>query len=289
MVQSSNAGQLPDFSHPDRLRELTRAFCDIAVEAGQATIPVFEAHPAGRIKADNSPVCEADERAETIILAHLARLAGDIPVVSEEAAARTRPPEVGGTFILVDPLDGTREFLRGSGEFTVNIALIHNGWPIAGVVYAPVKDELWAGYGGGGPHAYAWKSQGPGAAAAKGLTAGNERALHVRAMPDAGRVMLASLSHQDAQSLAFAKRLGDAYLRTAGSSLKFCWIAEAEADVYPRFNTTMEWDTAAGDAVLRAAGGLVADCDGAPFTYGKAGFRNGPFIAWGDPAAAAKF
>lgn len=285
MRQNGNAGDL----QPGRLLELTRAFCAMAVEAGQATLPIFEAHPAGRLKADNSPVCEADERAEAIILDRLARIAGDIPVVSEEAATRAGTPAVGDTFILVDPLDGTREFLRGSGEFTVNIALIQDGWPMAGVVYAPVKDELWAGYGGGGPHACAWKCRGLPTLAAQGAAAGDQTKLQTRPMPEAGRIVLVSLSHQDARSMAFAMRLGDAELKTAGSSLKFCWIAEAAADAYPRFNTTMEWDTAAGDAVLRAAGGLVCDDDGAPFAYGKAGFRNGPFIAWGDPAAAARF
>ena len=186
----------------------------------------------------------------------------------------------GQTFILVDPLDGTREFLSHNGEFTVNIGLIVDSAPRAGVVYAPAFGQLWIG------GATASTCQvAPGAA----LPPPEERrAIHARPAPQQGLTALVSRSHADPATEAYLAKLPVKERRRAGSALKFCVVAEGQADVYPRFGQTMEWDTAAGDAVLRAAGGIVRDSAGCPMRYGKAEaqFRNGPFVALGDPKAA---
>jgi 3'(2'), 5'-bisphosphate nucleotidase len=211
----------------------------------------------------------------------LAAWATPIPIVAEEATAAGAPMVVAERFVLVDPLDGTREFIARNGEFTVNVALIERGRPIAGAVYAPALERLWfagarafacaAPVGADLPPPEAW------------------RALKVRAAPPA-LTALASRSHCDPPTEAFLAGLPIADRRSAGSSLKFCVIAEGEGDVYPRFGPTMEWDTAAGDAVLRAAGGTTLSAEGGPLLYGKiaAGLRNGAFVAWGDPRAAAR-
>ena len=264
----------------DRLAECFAALC---VEAGAVVMDVYRAGCATRTKADQSPVTEADERAEALILARLADCLPGWPVLAEEAAARGQGLAGCPRFILVDPLDGTREFVSRNGEFTVNIGLVVAGVPVAGAVYAPVLDRLWSG----GATARLRRIV-PGA----GLhEATEDRPLRTRSAPAAGWTALASRSHGDAETEALLARLPVSDRRAAGSSLKFCVVAEGEADVYPRFGLTMEWDTAAGDAVLRAAGGTVLDPDGAPFRYGKAdaGYRNGPFVAWGDPGAAARF
>lgn len=242
-----------------------------AVIARQAGARIMSFHGAAGVvaKQDGSPLTQADLAAHAAILAGLAAACPDLPVVSEEDAARAEaPPE--GPFILVDPLDGTREFISGNGEFTVNIALIDAGVPVAGVVHAPALGRLWAGALGAGATA-----SGPDGAPA--------RSIAVRAPGAAGLVAVASRSHRDAETEAFLAGLPIAGLRSVGSSLKFCLVAEGEADVYPRFGPTMEWDTAAGQAVLEAAGGRVVCPDGAPFRYGKAGaaWRNGGFVAWG--------
>jgi 3'(2'), 5'-bisphosphate nucleotidase len=229
----------------------------------------FHGAAAATAKADGSPLTQADLAAHDAIAAGLAQACPEFPVVSEEDSARAEaPPD--GPFILVDPLDGTREFLSGNGEFTVNIALIDGGVPVAGVVHAPALGRLWAGALGSGASA-----RGPGDVAS--------RPIAVRSPVNAGLVAVASRSHRDAQTDAFLAGLAIAGLRSVGSSLKFCLVAEGEADVYPRFGPTMEWDTAAGQAVLEAAGGRVVQPDGTPFRYGKAGagWRNGAFVAWG--------
>ncbi len=227
-------------------------------------------------KGDGSPVTLADAEAEAIILAGLARIAPDIPVVAEEEAAAGRVPGACERFFLVDPLDGTREFITGNGEFTVNIALVEHGVPVMGVVFAPALGRLFAGCPAG-----AWSRD-----------AGEERrAMRVRAMPPALTVV-GSRSHGSPETDAFLRDLPVAGFAACGSSLKFCLLAAGEADFYPRFGRTMEWDTAAGDAILRAAGGLVTTCDGRPLAYGKreqagdADFANPHFLAFGDPALA---
>ncbi len=251
-------------------------FARIASDAGVAVIEVYESDFEHRTKADSSPVSDADERAEEIILARLAAFLPGVPVLAEESAARDGVGgPLGATFILVDPVDGTREFLKRNGSFTVNIALIHNGAPVAGCVYAPARKEMfWAG-----DAAYVLEGLAAGATIANGAGA----RMATRAYPAEGLVAVTSSSHLDEQTKAFMKRLPISGETATGSSLKFCLVAQGKADVYPRFGPTMEWDTAAGHAVLRGAGGQVLNPNGAPFTYGKAagGYRNGAFVAWG--------
>jgi 3'(2'), 5'-bisphosphate nucleotidase len=263
---------------PD-LADLLDRLLPIAAEAG-ARIVAIRARPHDvTAKADGSPLTEADLAAEALIDAGLRLAAPGIAVVSEEAAERLAPPP-GAPFLLVDPLDGTREFLGPSGEFTVNIALIEAGRPVAGVVYAPALGRIWRGARGlGAAHAALPAGADPAAIAWAPIAA--------RPRPAAAWTAVASRSHLDAETSAFLAGLPVAEHRAIGSSLKFCLVAEGAADVYPRFGPTMEWDTAAGQAVLEAAGGSVTTPQGAPFGYGKAasGFRNGPFIAWGKPPA----
>ncbi|WP_431285261.1 3'(2'),5'-bisphosphate nucleotidase CysQ [Humitalea sp. 24SJ18S-53] len=243
----------------------------IAVAAGRRIMQVYAQGAAAQDrKADGSPVTEADLAAEAIILAGLAEAAPGIPVVSEEDGGGTAPrPAPEATFFMVDPLDGTREFLGRTDEFTVNIALIAAGRPVAGVVFAPALGLLWSGALGHGATLRA-DGQAP-------------RPIAARPRPTGGLVAVVSRSHHDAQTEAFLARLPVIARRAIGSSLKFCLVAQGEADVYPRFGPTMEWDTAAGQAVLEAAGGRVTDPDGAPFRCGKrdAGYRNRAFVAWG--------
>jgi 3'(2'), 5'-bisphosphate nucleotidase len=253
--------------------DIAVAFCAIARDAGMAIMRIYESGTVARLKDDRSPVTDADEQAEAIILVQLRKLFPDIPVVAEESAARGETPAIAGRFILVDPLDGTKEFINRNGEFTVNIALIENGRPVAGVVYAPAIDAIFAG-----ADLYAWRE-----------THGVRAEIRVRTPPTAGMTALCSRSHPDAKSDAFLADLPIAERIEAGSSLKLCRIAEGVADVYPRFGPTMEWDIAAGHAVLAAAGGAVLRPDGAVMPYGKAetGFRNEAFVAWASPPGAA--
>jgi 3'(2'), 5'-bisphosphate nucleotidase len=250
-----------------------------ALAAGPAVMEEYERGCEVVSKKDGSPVTAADRRAEAIICECLASLRPSPPVCAEEAMAAGAPPPVGERFLLVDPLDGTREFLAYNGEFTINVALIESGAPTAGAVYAPAIGRLWVG----GDSAFACEAR-PGAELPG---EGARRPIRTRRAPES-LVAFASRSHLDAQSDSFLKRLPIGETRFVGSSLKFCLIAEGEGDVYPRFAPTMEWDTAAGDAVLRAAGGAVLDPSGQPLRYGKveSGLRNGAFIAWGDAAAA---
>jgi 3'(2'), 5'-bisphosphate nucleotidase len=250
-------------------------FVAIAARAGQAIVEVRERPHQVVAKGDGSPLTEADLAAEAIIAAGLKEAAPGIPVVSEEDAARAAPPE-GAAFILVDPLDGTKEFLGPSGEFTVNIALIEAGRPLCGVVYAPALGRIWRGAAGAGAEA---GELAPGADPERIAW----RPIRARRRPASDLVAVASRSHLDPQTEVFLAGLPVGERRSIGSSLKFCLVAGGEADVYPRLAPTMEWDTAAGQAVLEAAGGRVTTPEGGPFLYGKAGagFRNGPFIAWG--------
>jgi 3'(2'),5'-bisphosphate nucleotidase len=255
---------------------IAEIFAELALEAGAVVMRIYAGDPHARRKPDESPVCDADEQAEAIILAGLAERMPGVPVLAEEAASRGEKPVCGQSFILVDPVDGTREFLGHNGEFTINIALIEQNRPYVGVVYAPALARLWVA----GNDAYVCEAA-PGSAVPP---VEKRQKLHVRPAPAGGLVALASRSHSDPATEAFLADLPVAERRSAGSSLKFCCIAEGEADVYPRFGQTMEWDTAAGDAVLRAAGGIVLDNLGEPLQYGKASaqFKNGPFIAWGE-------
>jgi 3'(2'), 5'-bisphosphate nucleotidase len=239
-----------------------------AYEAGKAIMEVYAGGFVATRKEDHSPVTAADLAAEKIIIDALADLAPGIPVVAEEqAAAFGLPGDPAARFFLVDPLDGTKEFIARNGEFTVNIALIENGVPVLGVVFLPALDEMYAGLG---DTACRWRRGG----AAEPIAA--------RLPPPGGAVMTISRSHA-ARELVQVENLGEhvAAAMVAGSSLKFCRIAEGVADLYPRFGPTMEWDTAAGHAILLAAGGSVATLDGRALGYGKPGFRNPHFIARG--------
>jgi 3'(2'), 5'-bisphosphate nucleotidase len=245
-----------------------------AQRAGGAIMAVYATDFAVRDKADTSPVTAADEAAEKIILADLAAIAPAIPVVAEEAVAAGKVPIVADRFFLVDPLDGTREFVSRRDEFTVNVALIEAGKPVLGVVFAPARRELYWG------DVRAGKS-GHIDADPDGTMPSMGNMIAVRQAPAAGLTAVASRSHRTPETDTLLANYPVTEFRSIGSSLKFCLVAAGEADIYPRIGTTMEWDTAAGHAVLAAAGGSVTGLDGEPFIYGKPGFRNGNFIARG--------
>lgn len=246
----------------------------LAEAAGKHILSIYHSAFTVERKSDASPVTAADREAEDVILPRLAKLTPHIPIVSEEAMAAGDRPKVENKFWLVDPLDGTKEFVNRIGEFTVNIALVENGAPILGVVHVPVSGESFAG-------------AGPGSATRR-ARGGEPRRIEARAPSTDGLVVLTSRFHADTTKLdAFL----DTYLsaraqhiqerKAAGSALKFCLIAAGEADLYPRLGPTMEWDTAAGHAVILAAGGAVETLDGAPLRYGKPDFRNTDFLVRG--------
>lgn len=239
----------------------------ITRDAGALILDIYRTDFAVRGKQDQSPVTEADERAEKLIVPALLAMAPGVPVVAEEAVAAGRIPEVQDLFWLVDPLDGTKEFIGRNGEFTVNIALVHRGRPVLGAVLAPALERLFLGDVGRG----AWLEDAAG-----------RREIRCRAAPREGLTVVASRSHGDAAALdAFLAGRRVASLVGAGSSLKLCLIAAGEADLYPRLGRTMEWDIAAGHAVLAAAGGTVCDLSGQALGYGKPGFDNPHFVAAG--------
>lgn len=256
--------------------QLLQAVTQVALQAAEQVMQVYRGAFAVRGKADASPVTEADERAEALITAALLGLQPEVPVVAEEAAARGEVPAIGGRFWLVDPLDGTREFVSRNGEFTVNIALVEDGEPVLGVLVVPVDGRVYAGLTTPGVRG-AWRRVG----------SGEPQPIRVRGVPTAGPVLACSRSHGDETALQkWLARQGRAAAGrvVAGSSLKFGLLAEGAADWYPRFGRTMEWDTAAGHAVLAAAGGEVLDLQGRPLRYGKPGFENPHFWARGAPA-----
>lgn len=258
-------------------RGLMQIMVRAAVAGGAEILDARARGAAMRLKSDASPVTEADERAERVILDALAAQFPDVPAVGEEAVSAGQAPAQSGMFFLVDPLDGTREFVAGRDEFTVNIALVSEGVPVAGVVYVPADGRLWLGdLMTGQPIARAGVA--PACAAAPevaSLAPVGRPALATRSP-----VALVSRSHGDPRVEAYLARVGVTETRPMGSSVKFCLLAEGVADLYPRFGRTMEWDTAAGDAVLRAAGGVTLDSAGMPLAYGKAGHENGNFVAW---------
>ncbi|MBM3551752.1 MAG: 3'(2'),5'-bisphosphate nucleotidase CysQ [Alphaproteobacteria bacterium] len=262
------------------IEDLARLFANLAIAAGALAMEVLDnLSIESRLKSDASPVTEADERIEAYLLRELERSLPGVPFLAEESAARGMTLGAGEAFLLIDPIDGTREFLARSPDFTVNVALAEKSAPRVGAVYAPAQGRVW--FSG---------ARGYEADAAPGQSlppAQNWRLLRARPRPHDGLVALISKSHLDEATKAFLSTQKIARSVPAGSSLKFCLLARGEADVYPRFGPTMEWDTAAADAVLRAAGGATLDPQGAPLRYGKtdAGYRNGPFIAWADAAA----
>ncbi len=244
--------------------ELLPQLMDCARLAGERIMQIYAQKDKGATKkGDGSPVTLADTAAEAVILPVLADLTPDIPIVSEENAA-SHAMAAGERFWLVDPLDGTKEFLRSDsqGAFTVNMGLIENGQPTLGVVYAPALDRMFTGCVGHG-------------------ATEDGQSITIRQVPVGGAVAVASKSHRDETTNAWLERHGISQTVSIGSSLKFCLLAAGEADVYPRFAPTMEWDTAAGHAVLAAAGGHVTTTDGrTPFAYGKPKYFNEGFIAW---------
>lgn len=256
---------------------LLSQLAETCVEAGAAILAIYETEFAVTHKGDSSPVTEADAAGEAIILAALARLAPGIPVIAEEEVSAGRIPDTDGQFFLVDPLDGTKEFVERRGDFTVNIALIEDHAPSLGVVYAPVDRRLYVGDVLAG---VAWT-----ALVGDDGTIGASAPIAIRKRPAAGIDAVASRSHNSPETEAYLDQFDVASRVSRGSSLKICMVAIGEADLYPRLAPTCEWDIAAGDAVLRAAGGTLDAPDGAPMRYGKEKFFNVGFVAAGDVAA----
>ncbi len=260
---------------------LAKALIPVAQAAGKAIMRHYRDGVATEYKDNWSPVTAADRDAEAIILTALAKILPGVPVVAEEEAAAGRIPATGSEFLLVDPLDGTREFVNKRDEFTVNIALIRDRRPVFGLVYAPAisAQDLYVTLAA---DRCAMGRIDPDGEPALDAVAGL-KPIKARTVDMDGLVVLASRSHMDDETRAFIARHKVKETRNAGSSLKFCVIARGDADLYPRFGPTMEWDTAAGQAVLAAAGGDVTMLDGTPFHYGKTdkAFLNPGFLAWG--------
>ena len=262
------------------LDALLGALRDIAERAGTAILGYYGGGDEIAVteKADHSPLTQADLAADRLIVSALRGLTPGVPVISEEGEDAAALPAQTPCFWLVDPLDGTKEFISRNGEFTVNIALVAEGQPMAGVVHAPALARTWLG-----------GTAVDGARRAGVATVGQPPApITARAMPPEGAVVVASRRHGDPERMAaFLGGRPIADTRNAGSSIKFCLIAAGEADIYPRFGRTMEWDTGAGHALLRAAGGRVETVAGAPLSYGKSGFENPEFVAYGRSDASA--
>jgi 3'(2'), 5'-bisphosphate nucleotidase len=251
----------------------------IASRAAAAILAVPRLDLNRRDKPDASPVTAADDASETVILAGLERLLPEVPVVSEETTGNRPFEGLGGRFVIVDPLDGTREFLADLDEYTVNIAIVENETPVAGVVAAPARGLIWRGYVGHGAERLALT---PGTAPD---AARQRMAIHTRSRPASGARVLISRSHLDAATDAYVDRLPRPEKIACGSAVKFCLLAEGSADLYPRLGPTSEWDVAAGHAVLMAAGGDLRKPDGSPLRYGQGSFRIAGFIATGDVTA----
>jgi 3'(2'), 5'-bisphosphate nucleotidase len=264
----------------DRAASLMEPLTDLVMQAGRAILAVDRRAMQIEGKSDGSPVTEADLAADRIIGSGLARLAPDIPALSEERVHQGAPPHR-GTFFLIDPLDGTKEFVAGRGEFTVNLALVADGTPLLGIIGAPAIGWLWRGL------------VGQGAERLRLTETGIETAepIHTRTFPGPGDPWIAAVSrsHGDADTEAFIARRPGAVRTRLGSAVKFGRLAEGAADIYPRLAPTSEWDVAAGCAVVAAAGGKVTDAQGRPLRFGErpGDFLIPAFIAWGDPAAAA--
>jgi len=246
----------------------------IAARAAAAILDLASKGDA-RIKADGSPVTAADEAAEVIICEGLQRLAPGIPIISEERASHDKPKAIeSGSYFLVDPLDGTREFIAGRDEYTINIALMTDGAPLLGIICAPAPSlgGFWRGIDGRGADRIA------------GATIGKPTPIHTRPRPPREVAIMVSRSHLDARTRAFADGFPQAKLVQCGSSVKLCRVADGTADLYPRLAPTRDWDVAAGHAILKAAGGDVTAPDGSPLRYGTADLSIPAFVASGRPA-----
>jgi len=251
------------------------AINSIAVEAGKLIMEHYNNAPGDiTLKDDQSPVTAADIAANDYIVRELQKLTPTIPIVAEEHSAEMNNKLANSPlFWLVDPLDGTKSFIKRKGEFTVNIALIDHHIPVMGVVYVPVTEVLYYG-----ESTHAWKQEAGQAA----------KVIHVAVPGDDGAIVIASLSHRTPETDDYIERIKVKSLISASSSVKFCLLAEGAAHVYPRFGRTMEWDTAAGHAVLIGAGGCVTNIDDTPFMYGKKLFENPYFIAYGGRSGRRK-
>ncbi len=266
---------LPDF------RRLASSLLPAVIAAGRIQMAYYQNGVVVENKADASPVTAADQEAEVILVAAIQAAMPGVPVVAEESAAAGHTPETADLFFLVDPLDGTREFIKKNGDFTINIGLVQTCVPVFGIIYAPALNQLFVTVG---PNE-AVEAHLPPASSALSLDELDLRPLNARKPPANGLVALESRSHRSPETTEFLATLPISAVQPAGSSLKFCLIARGEADLYPRIGATCEWDTAAGHAILNAAGGKVVQVDGSPFVYGKSGskFLNPHFVAWGKP------
>ncbi len=252
------------------LAALRPAIVALARRAGTTILEIYESAFAVRDKADRTPVTEADERSEALIVAGLAALTPGVPVVAEEAQARGEngfANPAPSLFWLVDPLDGTREFVARNGQFAVNIGLVRDGRPVLGAILSPIEGIVWSGIVGTGAY--------------RQVRDGGETLIRARAKPAKGLVVVTSRSHASGAESAVASAHRIAEHRRLGSAVKFGLLAEGSADIYPRMGPTSEWDTCAGEALLVAAGGHVERTDGRLLEYGKPGFRNPDFIARG--------
>ncbi len=246
---------------------------NIAIDAGAVIMEIYKQGMDVKLKSDNSPVTQADVDAEAVILKGLAEFDPQTPVIAEEAVAGGKKPVAAPRFYLVDPLDGTREFISRNGEFTVNIAIIEEGNPVCGVIFAPAINRLFCGRKDLG----AWQSS---FSIGDDLAGADWQKFQTPPLPLKDVIAVASRSHRDQETEDWLKEKGVGKVISAGSSLKFCLVATGEAHLYPRFGRTMEWDTAAGHAIVVAAGGKVVTIDGLPLRYGKQqrGFDNPAFF-----------
>ncbi len=276
MNEASVSGPVID---RDAAALLLQPLTDLVIKAGAAILAVDRRTMKVRGKQDGSPVTEADLAADRIIGDGLARLIPEVPSISEERMQLARPP-YRGSFFLIDPLDGTREYVAGRNEFTVNIALVTAGTPLLGIIGAPALGLIWRGLVG----------QGAERVAVAGCSAGPAESVHTRHFPPSGTPWIAAVSrsHDDSRTEAFIEGRPGAVRLKLGSSVKFGRLAEGAVDIYPRLAPTCEWDIAAGHAIVTAAGGKVTDGDGADLRFGEGrkDFIVPEFIAWGDPAAA---
>ena len=261
--------------NPTAYDELRDSLTRITISAAEA-IRLTQTQGRVQIKADGSPVTAADKAAEDVICAGLMRIAPKVPIISEEEAESQRSAIKAASYFLVDPLDGTKEFISGRDEYTINIALVVEGTPTIGVIAAPAQGIIWRGIVGRGADrlAFSWPK------------AGSPQVIKTRPRPCDELIVMVSRSHLDARTQAYL----DGFQRTrrigCGSSVKFCRLAEGTADLYPRLAPTHDWDIAAGHAILTAAGGSVTAPDGSPLRYGSADLLIPAFVAWGDPSAA---
>lgn len=262
----------------DEAATLMEPLTDLVREAGNAILAVNRDAMKVQGKVDGSPVTDADLAADRIIAAGLKRIAPELPALSEERLSEARPP-FRGSFFLIDPLDGTKEFLAGRGEFTVNLALVTGGTPLLGIICAPALGLIWRGLVGRGAERLRLEQSGAVA----------REPIRTRPAPKAGEpwIVAVSRSHGDARTEAFIDARPGAVRQMLGSAIKFTKLAEGAADIYPRLAPTSEWDVAAGHALVTAAGGKVTDANGKPLRFGEQeGFVVPDFVAWGDKEAA---